>query len=139
MVIQGGLPAASRKLGKKGVLDLVRLLAHPELAAEFRNTTLRYLQNGRQDNTNELLAALKKEGYTEMGNTMISWAEAHRQEVLNEGLTKVLLRQVERKFSVEAADRERIQAVADAEKLQAALDEIIEPEATLESVLGHLQ
>ena len=78
---------------------------------------------------------------------MISWAEARRQEVLKQGieqgleqgLTKTLLRQVERKFSVTNADRECIQAVADPEKLQAALDEIIEPEATLESVLRHLQ
>ncbi len=74
---------------------------------------------------------------------MISWAEARRQEGLKQGieqgLTKALLRLVERKFSVSAAERERIQAVADAEKLQAALDEIIEPEATLESVLRHLQ
>ena len=139
--------AASRKLGKKGVLELVRLLADPELPAEFRNTTLRYLQNGRQDNTNELLAALKKKGYTEMGNTMISWAEARRQEVLKQGieqgleqgLTKTLLRQVERKFSVTNAERECIQAVADPEKLQAALDEIIEPDATLESVLKLLE
>ena len=127
--------AASRKLGKKGVLELARSLAHPELPAEFRNTTLRYLQSGRQDNTDELLAELKKEGYTTMGNTMISWAEARRQEGLKQGLTKTLLRFAERKFSVTNADRERVRSAADPEKLQAALDQIIEPEATLESVL----
>ncbi|TVQ23651.1 MAG: hypothetical protein EA383_13630 [Spirochaetaceae bacterium] len=55
---------------------------------------------GQLDSTNELLAALKKEGYTGMGKTMISWAEARRQEGLkqgieqglNEGLTKTLMR-----------------------------------------------
>ncbi|TVR89867.1 MAG: hypothetical protein EA428_09470 [Spirochaetaceae bacterium] len=85
---------------------------------------------------------------------MISWAEARRQEGLkqgleqgieqgieqglNEGLVTALLRLVERKFSVTEAERERIRAVSDPDKLQAALDEIIEPGATLDSVLKHL-
>jgi len=139
--------ASSRKLGKKGVLELVRSLGKPELPPEFRRATLRYLENGREDNTNELLAALKKEGYTGVGETMISWAEARRQEGhkqgieqgLNEGLVTALLRQVERKFSVTEAERERIRAVSDPEKLQTALDEIIEPDATVQSVLERLE
>ena len=70
---------------------------------------------------------------------MISWAEARRQEGLEQGLTKTLLRQVDRRFSVTNADRERVRSAADPEKLQAALDEIIEPDATLESVLRLLE
>jgi len=36
----------------------------------------------------------------------------------------------ERKFSVTNADRERVRSAADPEKLQAALDEVTEPDAT---------
>ncbi|TVQ22215.1 MAG: hypothetical protein EA383_15805, partial [Spirochaetaceae bacterium] len=90
-----------------------------------------------------LLATLKERGYTEMGKTMISWEEARRQEGLqqglHEGLVATLLRQVDRKFSVTQAERERIRAASDPEKLQAALDEIIEPAATRESVLKRLE
>ena len=70
---------------------------------------------------------------------MISWAEARRQEGFNEGLTKALLRLVDRKFSITEAERERIRSASDPEKLQTALDEIIEPDATVQSVLKHLE
>jgi len=78
---------------------------------------------------------------------MISWAEARRQEGFkqgleqgfeqgfnqgfNQGLGIALLRQIERRFSVTNADRERVRAASDREKLQAALDEVTEPESVL--------
>ncbi|TVQ26782.1 MAG: hypothetical protein EA383_04505, partial [Spirochaetaceae bacterium] len=61
------------------------------------------------------------------------------EQGLHEGLVATLLRQVDRKFSVTQAERERIRAASDPEKLQAALDEIIEPAATRESVLKRLE
>ncbi len=49
-----------------------------------------------------------------MGNTMISWAEARRQEGFeqgfNQGLGIALLRFAERRFSVTNADCERVRA-----------------------------
>jgi len=55
-----------------------------------------------------------------------------------EGLTETLIRQLKRRFHLSASELTRVREVTDIAKLQAALDEIIEPEATCESVLGKL-
>lgn len=52
---------------------------------------------------------------------------------------EALIRQMNRRFNLSASDLQKIRAVRDLNKLQAALDEIIEPNATRESVLRQLE
>ncbi|TVR94503.1 MAG: hypothetical protein EA428_00300, partial [Spirochaetaceae bacterium] len=54
------------------------------------------------------------------------------------GLAEALLRQLERRFTLSSAQLNRVRGVSDVPKLQAALDEIIEPHATADSVLEKL-
>jgi hypothetical protein len=74
---------------------------------------------------------------------MISYAEKkHREgkaEGKAEGLAEALVRLLERRFLPAPAELVRVREVTDTAKLQAALDEIIEPEATLDSVLEKLK
>ncbi|TVR66264.1 MAG: hypothetical protein EA427_16370, partial [Spirochaetaceae bacterium] len=72
--------AASRKLGRKGVLDVVRSLTQKALPGPFREATFQYLAAGRDDNVTSILATLREEGYTEMGAPMISYAERKHRE-----------------------------------------------------------
>ncbi|TVR93226.1 MAG: hypothetical protein EA428_02610 [Spirochaetaceae bacterium] len=73
---------------------------------------------------------------------MISYNEKARREGKvqgkAEGLAEALLRQIERRFAVSSVELERVREVSEVAKLQAALDEIIEPHATAESVLEKL-
>ena len=135
--------AASRKLGREGLLEVVSSLTQRSLPAVFRETTLKYLAEGRTDNVESILATLKKRKYTDLGDSMISYNEKARREGKvqgkAEGLAEALLRQIERRFAVSSVEFEGVREVSDVAKLQAALDEIIEPHATAESVLEKLR
>jgi len=89
------------------------------------------------------VATMQEEGYTIMGETMISYAEELRREGKlegkAEGLAEALIRQMSRRFTLSAPDTQKIRTVRDLSKLQAALDEIIEANATRESVLRQLE
>ncbi|TVR94767.1 MAG: hypothetical protein EA428_00105 [Spirochaetaceae bacterium] len=142
--------AASRKLGREGVLAVVNSLTQPALPGSFRAATVKYLVEGRSDNAEHILASLREQEYTELGDDMISLAEKLRREGKlegeadglkkgkAEGLAEALIRQLQRKFELSASDLEHIRTVRDVTKLQAGLDEIIEPGATRESVLEKL-
>ena len=54
-------------------------------------------------------------------------------------LAEALIRLMNRKFTLSASDIQTIRTVRDLSKLQAALDEIIEANATRESVLRQLE
>ena len=56
-----------------------------------------------------------------------------------EGLAEALIRLMNRRFTPSASDIQKIRTVRDLSKLQAALDEIIEANATRESVLRQLE
>jgi len=102
------------------------------------------------DNSRVILATMQEEGYTIMGETMISYAESLRREGeatgvkkgkkegKAEGLAEALIRLMNRRFTPSASDIQKIRTVRDLSKLQAALDEIIEANATRESVLRQL-
>ena len=51
--------AASRKLGREGLLEVVRSLTQKGLPGTFRETTMKYLVEGRTDNAESILARLK--------------------------------------------------------------------------------
>ena len=78
---------------------------------------------------------------------MISYAEKKHREGKTEGLiegktegfAEALIRQLTRRFSLDAKELEQAREVTDTAKLQAALDEIVEPGATLQSVLEKLK
>ncbi len=139
--------AASRKLGREGLLEMVSSLTQRSLPAGFRDTTLKYLAEGRTDNVESILATLKERKYTDLGDSMISYNEKARREGKvegkaegkAEGLAEALIRMLERKFTLDSAELDRVRKVNDVAKFQAALDEIIEPHATAESVLEKLQ
>ncbi len=135
--------AASRKLGREGLLEVVRSLTQRTLPCTFRETTMKYLVEGRTDNAESILATLKKQKYTYLGDNMISFAEKVRREGeakgKAEGLAETLLRQLGRRFTLKPAEIDQVRAVTNVAKLQAALDEIIEPHATADSVLEKLR
>jgi len=54
-------------------------------------------------------------------------------------LAEALIRQMNRRFTPSASDTQKIRTVRNLSKLQAALDEIIEANATRESVLRQLE
>jgi hypothetical protein len=54
--------AASRKLGRPGVLAVVRSLTRKALPGPFREATLQYLVAGREDNVESILATLREGG-----------------------------------------------------------------------------
>ena len=54
-------------------------------------------------------------------------------------MAEALIRLMNRKFTLSASDIQTIRTVRDLSKLQAALDEIIEANATRESVLRQLE
>ena len=101
----------------------------------------------RGDNARMIVATMQEEGYTIMGETMISYAESLRREGKQEGeregkregLAEALIRQMSRRFTLSAPYIQTIRTVGELSKLQAALDEIIEPHATRESVLRQLE
>lgn len=99
--------AASRKLGREGLLEVVNSLTQRTLPSTFRETTMKYLVEGRTDNAESILATL--------------------------------LRQLGRRFTLNSAEIDQVRAVTNVAKLQAALDEIIEPHATADSVLEKLR
>ncbi|MCA1755777.1 MAG: hypothetical protein LC641_13985 [Spirochaeta sp.] len=74
---------------------------------------------------------------------MISFREKARREGeaigKAEGLAEALLRQLERRFTLNSVELERVREVSDVANLQAALDEIIEPDATAKSVVEKLR
>ena len=131
--------AASRKLGREGVRAVVNSLTQQSLPEAFREASFRYLSAGREDNVESILATLQEQEYTETGAPMISYIEKKHREGKAEGLTETLIRLLERKFRLDSTDLQWVSEVTDIAKLQAALDEIIEPEATAESVLGKLE
>ena len=130
--------AASRKLGREGVRAVVHSLTQPAIPEAFREASFRYLSAGREDNVESIFATLQQQEYTEMGAPMISFIEKKHREGIAEGKADTLTRLLERKFGLDSTDLQWVRQVTDIPKLQAALDEIIEPEATAESVLSKL-
>lgn len=131
--------AASRKLGRPGVLAVVRSLTQQVLPGPFREATFQYLAAGREDNIESIVATLREEGYTEMGAPMISYAEKKHREGKTEGFAEALIRLLQRRFPLDPTELAQVREVTDTAKLQAALDEIIESEATRDSVLEKLR
>jgi hypothetical protein len=77
-----------------------------------------------------LVAAATRLGYHEVEGGYMTYAEAKRRQGLEEGSLQrsreVLIRQLDRKFGLTAAERESIMACEDQTSLDAALDEILD-------------
>ena len=85
-----------------------------------------------------LLGELDKSGYTEEKERAMTYAEAAEKRGIQKGEHKTLIRLLDRKFGLSEEEKELVRSTEELEKIEAALDEILEAE-TKEHVLAHLK
>jgi ribosomal protein S4 len=117
----------------------------PELREHFGRFYKALLEAKEPEEVQTFLAEAAKRRYHDTQEDLMSYADVLKREGLEEGqqegrlqkTREVLIRQLDRKFTLTAADRQRIQSTEDPAALDAALDEIVDAESKV-AVLAKL-
>ena len=115
----------------------------PLYLREFYDKCYRVLSQVKKEKEYELLLGeLKKAGYTKEKERAMTYAEAAekkgKEEGRIEGEHNTLIRLLNRKFGLSEEEEELVRSTVELEKIEAALDEILEAE-TKEQVFAHLK
>ncbi|MFP4268934.1 MAG: hypothetical protein ACLFQW_13135, partial [Spirochaetaceae bacterium] len=141
----------SRRLDGEAARRLVETMNRsgpvPLYLREFYDKCYRVLFQVKESEEYELiLGELEKTGYTEEKERAMTYEEVAEKRGLVKGMEKgriegehnTLIRQLDRKFCLSEEEKELVRSTEELEKIEAALDEILEAD-TKEQVLGHLK